>query len=165
MTVLAVTLTDFELRMAAAVGVDRFLNAIQHGWRQRAGNADARGDWSQHIEGACGEVAVAKALGRYWNGSVGTFKDGGDVGYRVQVRTRSRHDYDLIVRADDKDDDYFILVTGRAPAFVVRGYVLGHDAKREEWQRDHGGHGAAFFVPQTALTEFGVGRPPIHAAA
>lgn len=116
--------------------------------------------WSEHIEGACGEAAVAKVLNRFWNGSVDTFATGGDVG-DIQVRTRSSHDYELLVRPDDRDSDVFILVTGRAPTFRVIGYIWGRDAKRPEWLQTHGSRPAAYFVPHAFLTP--IKRPQTRA--
>lgn len=161
---IAVTLTEYELRMAAQVGIERHIDSLVHGRRQAAADRAPVGNWQQDIEGACGELAVAKALGRYWNGSVNTFKQGGDVG-KVQVRTRSEHHYELIVRPQDRDDDYFVLVTGVAPDYRVVGYMRGADAKQDGFSKNHGGHGAAFFVPHAALTTLGAGLEPAAAAA
>jgi hypothetical protein len=148
--VIEVVLTEFELHMAAGVGARRGVNAFVNGRRQAAADVDSEGNWQQHIEGACGEMAVARVLNRYWNGSVGTFKSGGDVG-DIQVRTRSKHHYDLIVRSRDRDEDWFILVTGTAPRYRVHGYVRAADAKKDEYRQNHGGHGEAWFVPAANL--------------
>lgn len=145
----AIRLTWAELMQAAICGVMRHITSLRDKRPDRHG-ADLSGDgWSLHIEGAAGEIAFARARGCYWSSSVNTFSlpDVGD----VQVRTRSRHDYELIVRDCDKDGDVFALVTGRAPEFVVRGWIRGGDAKRKEWRREHGGREAAFFVPQAEL--------------
>jgi hypothetical protein len=152
--VIVVTLDWFEVEMAAIVGVRRNLEGLRRGWlpHRRLGHADLPG-WQGHVEGAAGELAVAKLLNRYWSGSINTFKSGGDVG-AVQVRTRSRHDYQLIVRDEDRDADWFVLVTGQAPTFHVHGFIRGGDAKRPEWRHDHGGHAPAYFIPQPALRSF-----------
>jgi len=105
--------------------------------------------WTEHIEGACGELAVAKTLNTYWNGSVDTFKENDLPG--IQVRTRSSHTYDLIVRPEDDDLAYWVLVTGRCPKYVVRGYVTGEFAKQSRWLHEYGGRPAAYFVPQDQL--------------
>lgn len=143
-----VTLTWPEAAMASDVGRMRQLSSI------KAGLQDAHGfegvGWSEHIEGACGEMALAKQLGVYWDGSVNSFHRP-DVGGRFQVRTRSRHDYDLIVREADSDEDVFVLVTGRCPHYTVRGFILGKDAKRDEYKASFGNRPPAFFVPQAAL--------------
>lgn len=151
----------WELELAGEVGVKRMARSLSNGHEARHGARDAtEGEaWWRHILGACGEQAFAKATGRYWDGSVGTFKDGGDVG-RVQVRTRSQHGWALIVRTDDADDDVFVLVTGMPPVFQVVGWITARDAKRDEWLKDYGQHGAAFFVPQAELRQINAKATP-----
>lgn len=134
--------------LAGQVGIRRQMEALKRGLPDRHGFTGL--GWDIHVEGACGELAVAKALGRYWNGSVNTFKVGGDVG-AMQVRTRSRSHYELLIRPDDKDQDVFVLVTGTSPKFKVVGWIKGKDAKRVEWLQTHGGRPPAYFVPQKSL--------------
>lgn len=142
-----VTLSWPEAAMASDVGRMRQLSSI------KAGLVDAHGftgdGWSEHIEGACGEMALAKHLGVYWDGSVNSFHRP-DVG-KFQVRTRSRREYELIVREADHDDDVFVLVTGKCPHYEVRGWIVGKDAKRDEFKASHGNRPAAYFVPHDAL--------------
>ncbi|VIO80084.1 hypothetical protein [Bradyrhizobium ivorense] len=144
-----VELSLHEVLMAAEVGLMRQIAAIKRKLPDRNGFEGA--GWNVHIEGACGELAVAKALGLYWTGSVNSFKCGGDVG-AIQVRTRSRADYELIIRDDDRDEDVFVLVTGRCPTYEVIGKIIGRKGKRDEWRRCHGGRQAAWFVPHAALS-------------
>lgn len=135
--------------MASEIGRLRHLVSVKRGLLDQHGFT---GDgWAEHIEGACGELAVAKALGRYWDGSVNTFEQPDLPG--LQVRTRSQTYYDLIVRPADSDDDLFVLVTGRCPRYVVRGWIKGADAKQEQWLQTHGNRPGAYFVPQSALHE------------
>ena len=96
-------------------------------------------------------------MGKYWGGSINTFKAGGDIDSTGwEVRTRSDHDYDLIVRDDDPDGRVFILVTGLSPRFRVWGWIKSEEAKKEnKWRKDYGGHGAAYFVPKDALSNMG----------
>ena len=146
----AVHLNDYEVLQAAMTGMLRQVSAIK---RKSESKITGR-EWQAHIEGACGEVAVAKVMGRYWGGGIDTFKSGGDIASTGwEVRTRSSHDYDLIVRDDDDDARIFILVTGNAPDYLVRGWMRAADAKREIWRKDYGGHGAAYFVPHSALRD------------
>jgi len=108
----------------------------------------------QEALGACGEIALCKALGYYWVPSVNTFHDVADVGRGIEVRATRRHDGRLIVRDNDPVDRWYVLVTGEPPRLTVRGCIRGHDARRNEWQRNPHGHRVAWFVPQHAL------RPP-----
>lgn len=144
-----ITLSPMEARAAVLTGVERQIDSLGRGLADKHG-ANTDDSWTLHIEGAAGEMAAAKALGRYWQMPVGTFKAGGDVG-DFQVRTRSRHDYELIVREGDRDGDAFILVTGSIPRFQVHGWMRGRDAKRPEWLKEHGGRAPAWFVPQAQL--------------
>lgn len=146
-----VSLSWHEVSFAAQVGITRQLHALRDS-RPDAFGRGAEEGWSDHIEGACGELAAAKALAIYWEPTVNTFKTGGDVG-RHQVRTRSRSDYQLLVRQSDPDDALFILVRGRAPSLTVVGWMRGRDAKRAEWSKTHGGRPAAFFVPDDELQD------------
>ncbi len=146
---IAVSLEWHEVMLAAGVGMRRHASALREGRPDRHG-FDGDG-WGSHVEGACGELAVAKLLNLYWNGSVDTFKDVGDVG-TLQVRTRSRHDYELIVRRDDRGSDRFVLVTGKAPRFIVHGYMTAGEAQAHpEWLQTYGARPPAFFVPQSEL--------------
>lgn len=147
------TLTDYEMAMASNAASLRNIAALKRGWESKIGNGN---HWENHIEGACGEVAVAKVMGKYWGGSINTFKQGGDIDSTGwEVRTRSNHDYDLIIRDSDPDDRVFILVTGKAPCYRVWGWIGSTDARREEWRKDYGGHGAAYFVPKESLKQMG----------
>lgn len=133
--------------MASEIGRLRQLSSVRHGRKDQHG---FKGEgWNEHIEGACGELAVAKALNLYWNGSIDTFKENDLPG--LQIRTRSKHDYDLIVRPDDSNESKWVLVTGRCPEYDVRGWIQGIDAKKPEWQQTYGNRPAAFFVPAAAL--------------
>lgn len=147
---ITVRLTWSEVLIGATIGVQRQLEALTQG-RPDAHGFDGSDGWTKHIEGACGELAAAKVLDLHWGGTVNTFKEGGDVGEHIQVRTRSRLDYDLLVREDDPDDAVFVLVVGQVPTFQVVGWIRGRDAKRPEWVKRYGGRPAAYFVPQVSL--------------
>ena len=143
-----VILTWHEVAMASHVGWMRHIVSLRD---NRADKHGFTGDgWGAHCEGACGEMAVAKLLGCYWNGSINTFK-GQDLPGKIQVKTRSDDRYELFVRPDDADDSRFVLAVGKAPRFHVRGWIGGAEAKRNEWLRDYGGRPDAFFVPTCNL--------------
>lgn len=141
-----------ELYTAANIGVLRQIESVRKGLPDKHG-FDGMNGWSVHIDGAAGEIAVAKCLGTYWGGSCNTFKTEGDVG-KLEVRTRSKDYYDLIVRDDDRDDSIFVLVihpTGRE--YTVVGWITGRDAKQNKWRKDYGGRPPAYFVPQSELRD------------
>ena len=142
-----VYLTPSELYQAANVGCMRQCTNLRDGRKHRHG-ADASVGWSLSIEGACGEAAVAKALGIYWSGSLGDFK-AKDVG-KHQVRTTHHPDGCLILHKTDLNEDIFLLVTGLAPEYELRGWTQGFEGKHlKHWRTDTGR--PAFFVPQEAL--------------
>jgi hypothetical protein len=142
-----IKLTSHEVGAAVRVGGLRNWQSI------RAGLHDAHGydgdGWGIHIEGAMGEMAAAKALNVYWDGSVNSFKTNDLNG--IQVRTRSEHYYDLIVRPEDDNNAIWILVTGKNGIYNVRGWILGRDAKQKEWIQTYGRRPPAHFVPQNKL--------------
>ncbi|CAB4197130.1 hypothetical protein UFOVP1304_4 [uncultured Caudovirales phage] len=145
---MGITLTPPEMMIASQVGCMRHISAVKAGLTDKHGASP--GNWQVHIDGALGEIAVAKALDRFWSGSVNTFK-AADIGANIQVRTSQRHDSRLIVRHDDSDDDLFVLVTGIAPDYRVRGWISGADAKQDQWLANPHNREAAFFVPESAL--------------
>lgn len=147
-----VELTRSEMLMALTIGGWRHIESILVGRKNGHGKTDS-GGWTEHIEGAGGEIAAGKVLGRYWGGDCNTFKKA-DIGSQVQVRTRSKLHYDLLVRDDDQDEHVFILVVGQIPCFEVVGYMRGVDAKRPEWRRAYGGREEAWFIPRQQLTGF-----------
>ncbi len=143
----AFRLSRIELAVAAHVGCIREIASLTR--QQAHGSTNL---WSDHVLGVCGEMVVCKLLGVYWEPTVNTFK-APDIGNRMQVRTRRRHSYDLLVRDDDPDDDVFVLVTGGPRDFVVRGWLDGETAKQERWRQAHGNREPAFFVPQQWLRD------------
>jgi hypothetical protein len=148
----SVVLTWSEVFWAAQVGIRRHIEALRKGLTDAYG-ADSEHGWNMHIEGACGEMAFAKYGHLYWDGSVNTFKNGADVS-GLHVRTRSKHNYELIIREDDPDDGTFVLVTGFCPNYRIVGCILARNGKRVEWEQDYGGRSPAFFVPHSALKPY-----------
>lgn len=113
-------------------------------------------DLNLHWQGQRGEIFAARVYGADAEPKVNVFHSHvPDIGRWGQVRTRSKPFYDLIVRPDDADDFYYILVIGtHVPHSQLRvvGGIWGADAKRTQWWRDPSGDGHAWFVPQEALT-------------
>lgn len=139
-----VRLTRYEVQLGAQIGVARRIEAIALDLKDR--NGFSGDSWGANIEGALGEMAVAKGLGRYFDATVNTFKSGGDIG-PYQVRTRPHEAFELIVREDDREGDVFILVTGSAPFYDIKGWILGRDARRDDWWKGFGNKPKAWFVP------------------
>lgn len=145
-----------EILMAAAIGVNRYVESRRKGLKDFI-TIQGYGDnkWDMDIEGAASEMVVAKYLELYWDGSINSFK-GGDVG-RLQIRSARPHDYKLIVRNNDSNTDLFVLVTGSSPTYRIHGYTNGKQAKQAKWWKVPGGKPGAYFVPQEELKPL---KPP-----
>ena len=83
-----VRLSWYELWIAASVGAKRQIEAIQRGLSDQHGFTGENG-WNLHLEGAAGEMAAAKAMNRFYSGSINTFKDGGDVDVVIKYGSKS----------------------------------------------------------------------------
>jgi hypothetical protein len=148
--VIPVTLTLLEFDLAQHVSAQRNRDGI----RARADSAkfgNAADTLAVHLRGALGEIAAAKALGRYWTGAGTDFHRDQDVG-QFQVRVTDRDSGCLIVRPNEgHDNDPWILVTGSFPNYIVRGWLYGHEARQPEFLQAPNGRPPAYFVPQDRL--------------
>jgi hypothetical protein len=148
-----ITLDHADCEEAKRIGLLRNSEADKAGRRHVA---DFEGDGrDNHIVGAAGEMAFCYVSFRTWSKSVNTFKSKPDVDPDIDVRTRRRHDYDLLVRSGEVFTRKFVLVTGTLPTFCVRGWIQGRDARRDEWKKSYGGRPSAWFVPQSYLNIIG----------
>jgi len=111
----------------------------------------ATGGMAIHVDGACGELAAYKALGQPWNPTVNTFKAPGGDGGPWEVRTRSRHEWDLLVRPGDPDGRPMIHVTASSTGHQVHGWLWTSEAKDPQWLQNYGGRPPAYFVPSSSL--------------
>ena len=144
-----VSLNWREIFSAAEIGISRHIESEKKGLKNKHGLNSYDG-WRVNIEGAIGELAYAKAMNKFWPMSVNTFKSIPDVD-QEEIRTRSEDYYDLLVRDDDPDDRIYVLVTGKIPNFIVRGWMLGRDAKQTKWKKNYANRPPAYFVPQAFL--------------
>ena len=144
-----VQLTNFEILDAAAVGVQRQIQNIHQGARERYGAGNSQ-NWQIALEGALGEKALAKYLGIYWAGKGGVGNP--DVGEH-DVRTTAHPEGRLIVHPEDKDNRFIWLLTGVYGEYMVRGGILAKDAKHKRWWSDPTGKGRhAYFIHQERLS-------------
>jgi hypothetical protein len=145
-----VRLSTTEMMVANYVGGARNVQSLVRRWEPAAGVGTAN-TWTPNVEGAAGEIAVAKILGIYWEPIVGNpLAD--DVGpYQVRTNISRKYD-DLCLRAKDRDDRFYISVLSFAPDFDVLGFIRGAEGKRPEWLRDGTvGRPKCFYVPRDAL--------------
>lgn len=122
----------YEVASCAEVGLRRRIEAIRKGIKDAPG-FNRQDKWAIDIEGACGEMAAAKAIAKYWGAGVNTFH-AGDVG-PFQVRTSRSSRPMLVVRTQNDPQDTFILVMGEAPHFEVAGWIKGREAMRKKYLR------------------------------
>lgn len=152
---LRVKLNDQEMRIAAMVGTERQIQsasspATKHGRITLC-------PWMLHINGAAAEIAVSRALRRYWPPSVGTFRTEADIPAwgkheAIEVRWITNESYDLKIRDDDKVDCWYILVSGNAPHMVLHGAMFGNEAKVPEFRTSLGnGRPDLWCVPKARL--------------
>ena len=136
-----------EMFAAAMTGVMRQIKHRRKGDKHKW-NATIAGGWERDIEGACAEKFAAKTLGLYWFDGVGGATDIGP----CQVRHTPHLDGRLMLHPEDKDDEIFILVVGRAPAFELVGWCFGHEGKQQDyWSDPTGADRPAFFVPRVGV--------------
>lgn len=148
-----ITLTPSEMILASHVGFLRQVKSVREDRPDRYGCPPDEG-WQRAIEGACAEAAVAKALNRWWSGTIGLLREA-DVGKVVQVRSTFREDGALILHEDDKDDSPYVLTVGLAPDYRLVGWLLGREGKLPQYWRTDVRH-PAYFVPQSVLHPFEV---------
>jgi hypothetical protein len=146
----AVRLTYSELLQAAQVGVQRRVQNIKTTRAERPTYGLGQdGAWSCDVEGAAGEMAVAKWRGVYWNGALGNL-GADDVG-ELQVRTTTHPRGRLILHDRDNPEKVYVLVRGHAPSFELVGWIRGRDGMRREYWSDPANGRPAYFVPEEAL--------------
>lgn len=119
-------LTLTEVYEAATMGVKRQVSNLRHK-RQHAYGGPAHRAWQMHVDGCIGELVVARRLGREWTGNF-EMLDADDVD-SYQVRTTHYSHGKLFIHPKDPDDRIFVLVTGVDLDWVVRGWILGSEAK------------------------------------
>ena len=159
-----VFLTQDELYQAAIVGAHRHITCLFSKGARPGGRPhyDASNEWNTSIEGCCGELAFAKWCGKYWTGGSFNAKEAPkDVGNK-QVRHTVYKTGRLIIYPHDNPDDDFVLVTGKAPFYNIRGWVNGLEiqmlGKTHPWWNTECEAGS-WWVPQESL------RPMPHSLA
>lgn len=150
--VATVRLAWFEVETCAHAGIRRRIESVRKGTKDSPG-FNRTDKWDIDIAGACGEMAVAKVLDKYWDAAVNTFHRG-DVG-KLQVRTSRQEKPYLVVQKHNADDDIFVLVQGTPPDFKVIGWMTGQEAKQRKYLRSFGGRPAVFAVPPKNLKPLG----------
>lgn len=146
-----INLTNSQIMMVAQAGIIRHLQFLKRNARPMYG-LDANTKWELQIEGALGEYALAKCLGKHWEG-VGVA--GGDDLGEEEVRMTEYSDGHLILHPADKDEKRYWLITGKNGKYIVRGFIYAKDGKLDKyWQNiidQKGNDRSCYKVPQKDL--------------
>lgn len=108
-----------------------------------------------HRLGATGEVAAAVHLGleSYLFSEQIARRGSADLPGDIEVKTRSRHKYDLIVQKDERPDKRVVLVTIERDKVLLQGWCVAGDVMDEKYWADPAGGRPAYFVPKEGLRD------------
>jgi hypothetical protein len=146
----SIKLTAAQLIIAANVGVMRRASNAVKQIQPRYGASNGAGSWEMDIVACQAEFAVAKYCNLFWDGAVNNFS-ARDVGGLVDVRSRTKSHYQLILHPADPDNVPFVLVFGAPPIFELSGWLFARDGKIDKFWSDPAGGRPAFFVPKDVL--------------
>jgi hypothetical protein len=105
-----------------------------------------------HLLGAAGEMAVASYLGmKSFLYQATEAERGSDDLPGIDVKTRSKASYDLIVQRQSDPNRKFVLVTIENRQTLIHGWCYGHEGIKEIYWADPARGRPAYFVPQSAL--------------
>ncbi len=105
-----------------------------------------------HLLGAAGEMAVASYLGmKEYLYQEKEARRGSDDLPGIDVKTRSKSCYDLIVQKHENPSKKFVLVTIENQQTLLHGWCYGHEAMDTQYWADPARGRPAYFVPQSVL--------------
>lgn len=149
-----VHLTWSEIIRAGSAGLAIQVNCL----RRRAVDYNTRPDTvaegiGNSIIGQCGEKAVAKSLGLYWNDA--TEKPDPrdpDIWPDIQVRAITKSGHRLMIKMNDNEDHVMFLVYPELPTVYIYGWIPIKECKRQDWLADIGnGEKILYAVPRECL--------------
>jgi hypothetical protein len=148
------TFTEEERRIAMEEGMRRQRVNEAKGLRGRNKGA-WRGDNALeiHLLGAAGEMAVASYLGlkEHLYKETEAKRGSADLPGNIDVKTRSKASYDLIVQRGESPDKRFVLVTIQDQETLIWGWCRGYEAMQEQYWADPARGRPAYFVCKEAL--------------
>lgn len=151
-----VSLNSYETEAASRVGLQRYEESRRKGIYDKSSTSDANQRLKDDMLGACAELAFCKWRGCVWEAHVNTFHEVPDVAPYFEVRQTPLDSGRLIVRPNDTPERLYVLLTGTPERFIVRGWIGGGGARRDEWWRDPRNLGKpAWWVPQSHLFDPG----------
>lgn len=142
-----------EVGKARQASAERRKSKAAHGLQ-----SDLDKDLRINIAGAAAELSAAKALGVEFPGHVDVYKTVPDLPPNWEVRRRASMWMDVLVRADDKDDERLVHVVGDCWNQSVVGWLdIGYWKDRlPDSQATHGGREKAWFFEKKCLTPIGI---------
>ncbi len=149
-----ICLTEEERALARKEGIRRQSINAAKGLRGRNGGAwQGSKALDIHLLGAAGEVAVASYLGlkEHLFKETEACRGSDDLPGGIDVKTRSRHSYDLIVQKQEDPQKRFVLVTICGQQTLIWGWCYGREAMQERYWSDPARGRPAFFVPKERL--------------
>jgi len=151
---IVVELTDEEKNQVRAEGRRR--QSVNEGLCLRGRNGAANvGDRAlrYNMYGAAGEMAVAVYLGlkdELYKDEYAV-KGSSDLPGEIDVKTRTKHNYDLVVQLNDKPGKNYWLVTIENKEVRLHGWLPYSECTKEEYKKDPVGGRPAYFVPKHVL--------------
>jgi hypothetical protein len=151
-----ITLSPEKLALANAEACRRQQENEAKGLRGR-NKAPDRGEKALklHQLGCIGEVAVAEYLGlqEHLFSAQSAVRGSADLPGNIEVKTRSKHSYDLLVQFSDDPNKIFVLTTHEGgDTTQIWGWIRGGDAMKKEWVREFVRGRRCYAVPQSALS-------------
>lgn len=106
-----------------------------------------------HKLGAAGELAVADylQLREFLYQETEAKRGSSDLPPNIDIKTRSRHNYDLVCQLDEMPGKILVLVTIQNKTTLLHGWIRSEDAMRGRWRKDPAGGRMAYFVPKAEL--------------
>lgn len=127
--------TEEQRLMAFQEAVRRHEDNINHSRKGRNG-APSRGPRAamMHLLGAAGELAVAQYLNisQFLYSDTKPIRGSSDL-MMIDVKTRSKHYYDLLVQLDDDPRKKFVLVTIEGKKTLIHGWANGVDCMKQNF--------------------------------
>ena len=118
---------------------------VGHHWSVKKADESAN-----YILGAVGEYAVAKYLGKFYDGNVGNL-EAVDVAGEYEVKTTPVPGGHLIIKPEAKDDKPFVLAVVEDMTVRLPGWMMGTDIKQEQYERADQHGRVLYWVPQSDL--------------
>ena len=153
-----VKLSLAEIQVGALVGIQRQSREVQKNgtfmlekYISKNNDPGKHGLWGNSIEGALGEIAVAKLLNQYPTGMESHWAT--DVGEDIEVRTRKKPEHQMFLKPSDKPGFRYVSVIGSFGLYLIKGWIESDFVfQQPEWLHDNNGTTSrSYWVPDSAL--------------